>query len=65
MPIPFILGAAALIAGGVGVKKGLDAKEDMELAKMNNDRAQRIVDEVKKKLQKNPWKIWAKKKLKF
>lgn len=51
MPIPFILGAAALIAGGVGVKKGLDAKEDMESAKRNNERAQEIVDKVNKKLE--------------
>ena len=36
MPIPFILGAAALAAAGYGVKKGLDAKEDYELADKNN-----------------------------
>ena len=51
MPIPFILGAAALIAGGVGVKKGLDAKEDMESAKRHNESAQKIVDEVNEKLE--------------
>lgn len=28
MAIPLILGAAALLAGGYGVKKGIDAKED-------------------------------------
>lgn len=32
MPLPLILGAAALIAGGVGVKKGLDAKENFDTA---------------------------------
>ena len=51
MPIPFILGAAALIAGGVGVKKGLDAKEDMESAKRHNESAQKIVDKVNEKLE--------------
>ena len=39
MPIPFILGAAALYAAGKGISKGLDAKDKM-------DEAKRIVDEI-------------------
>lgn len=50
MPIPFILGAAALAAAGYGVKKGLDAKEDYELADRNNKKAGRIVDNTKKSI---------------
>lgn len=50
MPIPFILGAAALAAAGYGVKKGLDAKEDYELADKNNKKASRIVDDTKKSI---------------
>ena len=51
MPIPFILGAAA-IAAGYGVKKGLDAKENYELADRNNKKAGRIVDDTKKSINK-------------
>ncbi|MGM9580461.1 MAG: hypothetical protein ACI3U2_04395 [Anaerovibrio sp.] len=51
MPIPFILGAAALAAAGYGVKKGLDAKEDYELAEDNNKRAASIVDDTKKDIE--------------
>lgn len=39
MPIPIILGAAALIAAGVGVKKGWDAKENFEKANNIGERA--------------------------
>lgn len=42
MPIPFILGAAAVAAAGYGVKKGLDAKEDMDTASEYNNRAKVI-----------------------
>lgn len=52
MPIPFILGAAALAAAGYGVKKGLDAKEDYELAEDNNKRAASIVDDTKKDIER-------------
>lgn len=41
MPLPLILGAAALIAGGVGVKKGLDAKENFDTAELIGRRAKR------------------------
>lgn len=39
MPIPFIIGAAAVAAGALGVKKGIDAKNDMDLAKSINQEA--------------------------
>lgn len=42
MPIPFILGGIALAAGAYGVKKGLDAKDDMDTAKRVNNEAQII-----------------------
>ena len=42
MPVPLILGAAALLAGGIGIKKGLDAKEDF-------DRAERIGESAKRR----------------
>ena len=32
MPLPLILGAIAIAAGGYGIKKGLDAKEDFDKA---------------------------------
>lgn len=41
MPIPFILGGLALMAGGYGVKKGFDASE-------KNDKAERIVRRSKR-----------------
>lgn len=41
MPLPLILGAAALLAGGVGIKKGLDAKEDFDRAKRIGESAKR------------------------
>lgn len=41
MPIPFILAGAALLAGGIGIKKGLDAKEDFERAERIGNRAKR------------------------
>ncbi|OFI05979.1 hypothetical protein CLOACE_13600 [Clostridium acetireducens DSM 10703] len=52
MPIPFILGAAALATGAVGVKKGIDAKNDMDLAKSINEEANRIVRKTEKSIEK-------------
>jgi len=52
MPIPFILGGMALAAAGYGVKKGLDAKEDYDMAEYYNEKAERIYDEAKEKLEK-------------
>jgi hypothetical protein len=50
MPLPFIpllLGGAALIAGGVGVKKGFDAKSDFDYAKSINNDAEQIFNRAK------------------
>ena len=41
MPLPFILGATALIAAGTGVKKGLDAKKNFDKAERIGQRAKR------------------------
>lgn len=41
MPIPFLVAGAALLAGGYGVKKGLDAKEKFDEAKSISSSAQR------------------------
>ena len=41
MPVPLILGAAALLAGGIGIKKGFDAKEDFDRAERIGKNAQR------------------------
>lgn len=46
MPIPFIIGGIALAAGATGVKKGLDAKRDMEEAKEINSNSQYIAKEA-------------------
>lgn len=48
MPIPFIIGGIALAAGAAGVKKGLDAKRDMEEAKAINQTSQDIAKEAEK-----------------
>jgi hypothetical protein len=41
MVLPIIIGAASLIAGAVGVKKGLDAKKLYEEAKEIGESAER------------------------
>lgn len=41
MALPFILTGAALLAGGIGVKKGIDAKEDFDRAERIGRRAKR------------------------
>ena len=51
MPLPFILAGAALAAAGYGVKKGIDAKDDFDIAEIYNHRAERIYDEAKDKLE--------------
>jgi chromosome segregation ATPase len=50
MPLPFIIAAAALAAGAVGVKKGLEAKETFEEAKGIARRAERRYEEAKERL---------------
>lgn len=51
MPLPFILLGAAVLAGGFGVKKGLDAKSDFDRAESLNREAQRIFDSAQKSLE--------------
>lgn len=51
MPLPLILGVAALIAGGVGVKKGFDAKEDFDKAERIGRRAKRNHEEAVESLE--------------
>ncbi|OOF38242.1 hypothetical protein BKK49_10125 [Rodentibacter rarus] len=46
MAIPFIIGAVAVAAGALGVKKGLDAKEDFDRAERIGKRAQRKHEEA-------------------
>jgi prefoldin subunit 5 len=46
MPLPLILGAAAVIAAGVGVKKGFDAKENFDKAERIGRRAKRNHEEA-------------------
>lgn len=52
MPIPFILGGIAVAAGAFGVKKGLDAKEDMEEAKELAEYAQDLAKEAEQRIEK-------------
>lgn len=52
MPIPFILGGIAVAAGALGVKKGLDAKEDMEEAKELAEYAQNLAKEAEQRIEK-------------
>lgn len=50
MPLPFILAGAALLAGGYGVKKGIDAKSDFDSAKRWNEKAQELYNTSQRKL---------------
>ena len=52
MPIPFILGGIAAVAAGYGVKKGLDAKEDMEEAQELAEYAQNMAKEAEQRIEK-------------
>lgn len=51
MPLPFILLGAAVLAGGFGVKKGMDAASDFDQAESLNRQAQRIFDTAQKNLE--------------
>lgn len=51
MPLPFILAGAAIIAGGYGIKKGVDAKGDFDKAENLNNEAKYIFEEAKRKLE--------------
>lgn len=50
MPLPFILAGAAVLAGGYGVKKGLDAKEDMEKAENLNSKAKNLANNAERRI---------------
>lgn len=50
MPVPFILGAAAVAAGAFGVKKGMKAKKDMAEARELNEDAQNLVRGAEKRI---------------
>lgn len=52
MPLPFILAGVAIAAAGYGVKKGVDAKGDLDDAKSYNRRAKRLADEFEDKFEK-------------
>lgn len=42
MPLPFILVGAAIVAAGYGIKKGVDAKNDLDEVKKYDKNAQRL-----------------------
>lgn len=50
MPIPFLLGAAAVVLGGYGIKKGVDARQDNKEAQDYNDRAEEVFDKAQNRL---------------
>jgi hypothetical protein len=52
MPLPFLLIGAAVLAGGFGVKKGLDAKDDFDRAEALNNEARDIYDQAAQDLDK-------------
>lgn len=52
MPLPLILGALAIGAGAVGVKKGIDAHEKNNQAKRIYDNAKSMHEQSKKNLEK-------------
>lgn len=51
MPLPFILAGAAIIAGGYGIKKGVDAKSDFDSAENWNKKAKKLYDQSKEDLE--------------
>lgn len=51
MPLPFILAGAAIIAGGYGIKKGIDAKNDFDDAEYYQNRAEREAKECNETLE--------------
>ena len=52
MPLPLIIIGGAILAGGYGVKKGLDAKDDFNEAEELNEEAQETYDSAQKSLEK-------------
>lgn len=53
MPLPFILGALAVGAGAVGVKKGIDAHEKNNQAKRIYNRAESMYNNTKNKVEQS------------
>lgn len=51
--IPIILGGASALAAAHGVKKGVEAKQDMDLANSINNEAQDIAQKAEKKIEKS------------
>lgn len=49
MPIPFLIGAAALAVGGLGVAGGLAAKETMDQAKALGKKGERLIEDAKRR----------------
>ena len=47
MPLPLLLAGAAILAGGYGIKKGIDAKDDFNSAERLNRQARQTYDEAK------------------
>lgn len=52
MPLPFLLAGAAVLAGGFGVKKGVDSYSDFNRAKTLNSKAKNIFDDARADLEK-------------
>lgn len=53
MPIPLLIGGAALLTGAFGIKKGLDAREDMEEAQDLLDCAKDMSAEAESSIEKS------------
>lgn len=53
MPLPLILAGLAVVAGGVGVKKGMDAKGDFDRANRIGERAKRNYQNAVEELEEN------------
>lgn len=51
MPLPIILGGAAILSAIYGVKKGIDAKSDFDSAKYWSEKAQELYDDAKSELE--------------
>jgi hypothetical protein len=51
MPLPLLLVGAAFLAGGFGVKKGVDAKNDFDSAEHWNNKAQKLMNNAKSSLE--------------
>lgn len=51
MPLPLLLIGAAVMAGGFGVKKGIDAKQDYDSAEHWNNKAKDVFNSAKESLE--------------